>query len=151
MTRYRRNALGQTLEETVETAEGNRITRNQFNARGQLESMTTAADSPLEAKVTFDYDGRGYQTRVTDPQGRITRRDYNARGQLETLIYGEDLPPSEQARETYQYDGENRLKSVTDSLGRRDEFILDDAGRPKLYQRKDNRWDRPPSNSVHQV
>jgi YD repeat-containing protein len=111
--------------------------------RGNIKDVTNA----LGQKTTFNsYDGNGRPTQITAPDGIVTTLAYFPRGWLKTLTVtgGTNVETTQYTYDktgllktatqpdtsvlTYGYDAAHRLTSVTDSLGNKVTYTLDNSG-----------------------
>ncbi|MBN1378540.1 MAG: RHS repeat protein [Gammaproteobacteria bacterium] len=104
------NALGQMTQITSHDAHGNPLSIVNVNgveislaydSRQRLLSRAVAAGTADEAVTAFEYDSVGNLTRITQANGSWL---------------------------AYEYDAAHRMVAVTDSIGNRIEYILDNAG-----------------------
>ena len=77
------NELNQ-LEETVD-ANGNRI-ELKYDAVGRLLFRNVIMENARILQTKYEYDAKGLQYRVTDPNGNITQFEYDLKGQLKKQI-----------------------------------------------------------------
>jgi RHS repeat-associated protein len=129
------NAKGQPL--TVTDADGH-VTSYAYYPDGDLSSVTEPPDAPSgpQAVTTYQYDGAGRVTSVTDPRGRVTQYGYDARnrvtgityndGTVESHVYGTGADANLLIQSTdrlgivtqYQYDAVGREMTRTEAAGR---------------------------------
>ena len=99
------NALGQT------------VTYDSYSAHGQLTQVTS-----LNGVVSvFDYDDR-QRLDFSSIAGRNTSYEYDDAGQLEKVIQPDGITF------TYGYDAAHDLRSITDNLGQKTEYLYDSRG-----------------------
>jgi YD repeat-containing protein len=110
---------------------------------GNIKDITNA----LGQKTSFNsYDGDGRPTQVTAPNGMVTTLAYFSRGWLKTLTVtgGSNIETTQYTYDltgllktvtqpdtsvlTYGYDAAHRLTSITDSLGNKAIYTLDNMG-----------------------
>lgn len=114
------NALSQTMETTAfDDADRPLTTEDQngvdtdftYNDEGQVETITVAPGTSLEAVTTFTYNDNGDITEQEQPNGVTV---------------------------TFTYDNARRITGIEDSLGNTIIFTLDDAGNITNQDYKDN-------------
>jgi YD repeat-containing protein len=149
---YTYNTLGQVL-----TADGPRTdvvdkATYTYDVAGNLATVT----NPLNQATTLaNYDANGRVGTVTAPNGIITALAYTPRGWLkaltvtggansETTQYSYDptgllktVTQPDSSVLTYGYDAAHRLTSVTDSLGKKVTYTLDNMGNRTSEQATD--------------
>lgn len=115
-TSYRRDALGNILEETLP---GGAKTAYRYDAASRLAQVTR----PSGAEVNLTWDNEGNLTRYRDEVGNETRLEYTGSGEPAKRINPDGTTV------TYRYDGEERLVSVTNERGETIRITRDEAGR----------------------
>ncbi|WP_203143273.1 RHS repeat-associated core domain-containing protein [Marinobacter mangrovi] len=115
------------------------VTRYEYDDRRRLIKVTAPSGAITEV-TAFDADGR--VTQIKDANGVVTALAYNAKGRLirqetgeRTVRYQYDaigllsqVTLGTGMTLSYSYDAARRLTAVSDTLGNRIEFALDDAG-----------------------
>jgi YD repeat-containing protein len=158
---YTYNADGQVL--TANGPRGDVLDRTTYayyptTAPGHTEGDLWTTANALGHTTTFNsYDGNGRPTQVTAPNGVTTTLAYYPRGWLKSLTVaaadGGNVEATHYTYEptgllktatqpdgsvlTYGYDNAHRLTQVTDSLGNKVSYTLDNLGN----RLKDNYWD----------
>jgi len=150
-------AADNTLAALLKTVDGPRtdvadITSYTYNPNGDLASVTNALG---QVTSLTSYDPNGRPLTIVDPNGLTTTLAYTPRGWLssrtvgvETTSYVYDgvgqltqvsLPDSSSI--TYTYDAAHRLTDITDTLGNRIHYTLDNIGnrvQEKVYDSLNN-------------
>ncbi|WCM86287.1 DUF6531 domain-containing protein [Acidovorax sp. NCPPB 3576] len=116
-----------------------------------IAGNTTKVTNPLGHVTLYSYSGAGQITQITDPNGVVTANTYDARQRLlstsvagQTTTYAYDAV-GQLTRATrpdanwigFEYDAAHRLAAVTDNLGNRIDYTLDNAGNRVAQQTKD--------------
>jgi YD repeat-containing protein len=149
---YTYNDVGQVKTVKGPRTDINDLTGFNYNAQGNLVSVTNAAGHPT---LLSNYDANGRVGRIVDPNGVTTDILYYPRGWLkqitvtdggstETTIYSRDdagqltsatLPGNVVL--TYTYDPAHRLTDIQDNLGNKIHYVLDNMGNRLNEQVKD--------------
>jgi RHS repeat-associated protein len=127
------------------TVPGNRTVSFTYNAAGDVIRAT----DPLGNDTLRETDGAGRPIKVTDPLGFDTRAEYNGVDQVTKVVdpllqetrYSYDpaqrlasvVDPRNNAVETRQYDGGDRLTARVDALNKAAAYRYDGAGRPTQF------------------
>lgn len=154
-TTYTYNGFGQVVTENGPRTDVNDtvtttyypITDATIGNRGNIKDITNA----IGQKTTYNsYDGNGRPLQITTPNGVVTTLTYTPRGWLKVLTtrdaantstrvattsYSYDntgllktVTPPDTSVLTYGYDAAHRLTSITDSLGNKVTYTLDNIG-----------------------
>ena len=90
----------------------------------------------VQTSTTYQYDGLGNRTHVTDPSGVVTVTEYCPLGVRTTSVTQNYIDgvfdpdyPDEDVTTTYTYDAGLRLTAVTDQLGNVTAYSYDELGR----------------------
>lgn len=93
-----------------------RITRNQYNAAGELIKVTKALGTPVEAdEVTYTYTPNGKQASVTDANGNRAEYSYDGHDRLKRWTFPSQTTPGQVNAadyEEYGYDANGNRTSL---------------------------------------
>ncbi|MCP4127870.1 MAG: hypothetical protein GY753_12505 [Gammaproteobacteria bacterium] len=136
---YTYNPLG--LVETIDgpRVDVNDITRFDYDAQGNRTHITNALGHITQISA---HDASGRPLTLIDPNGVTTQLTYDARGRLltrttdghiTTLTYDGvgnviNITQADGSQTHYEYDPANRLTAISDGLGNRIVYTLDNAG-----------------------
>ena len=115
ITRYEYDAKGNLWKiinvDKVNGIDYDRITRiERYNTSDLPEwnGLVKSVTYPRNNTTTYEYDDRGYQSRIIDPLNKITQFTYDAGGRLLSKTDADNVTT------TYTYDNMNRVKTVKD-------------------------------------
>lgn len=137
-----------TLEERIYDAAGNQV--KQIDGRATTTDLAYDAANRLFTRTvrtsnatlvtTYQYDGQGRVTSVTEPSGRVTATEYDGESRVKNITID---PTGLKLKTSYTYDEEGRTLTVTqgdgsatprateyryDTMGRRTDEIVDPNG-----------------------
>ena len=101
-----------------------------------LENLSATILDPEQKSLTQHFDARGNVLKEVNQEGETTLRQFNASDltTAETVVIGQpDSPSNGETNDlttTYEYNGGDTLKSMTDPLGEVTRIAYDDAGQP---------------------
>ncbi|MFE7333196.1 RHS repeat-associated core domain-containing protein, partial [Streptomyces sp. NPDC057565] len=90
-----------------------------------------SATDAMGAQATFEYDAAGLLKKATSRSGKIATASYDLLGRAKTAQYGVDVAGQAEFSVSYDYDGHDLLKQITDSQAGNQSFTYDTYDRPK--------------------
>ena len=122
--RYYDNVGRLISKESRETGNQQNEIHYEYSAAGKLEKTIEKGETTADDIVTtYEVNGNGYNTLVTEAEGATYRYEYNAQNQL---IAAYD---SENNCTAYTYDDAGNLSSVTDAGGNTYTYVYDELNR----------------------
>ncbi|MGW1894199.1 IPT/TIG domain-containing protein [Streptomyces sp. NPDC002004] len=117
-----------------------------YDANGNLTTLTDARDNtttwtydaadraktatdPLGAQASFEYDAAGHLKKATSRSDQAATAEYDLLGRPTAAKYGVNAVGQAESTVTYGYDGNDRLKQITDSQAGNQSFTYDDYDR----------------------